>query len=129
MQRLIYTSTAEPDTGTADVFDIIATSARKNPAREITGFLIHNRGRFLQLIEGPETSIDALMSDLERDPRHNTIRTLDRIAADERWFPDWRMKRLISFNTQPATEELRDILCHKDGGSAALALISDFIDN
>ena len=46
MERLVYRSIAAPDLESAAIFEIVETSARKNPSREITGFLIHDEGRF-----------------------------------------------------------------------------------
>ncbi len=127
MERLVYRSTAADGVGTAEVFSIIETSARRNPAREITGFLIYDRDRFLQLVEGPTLSLEALMADLRDDPRHHSIDTLHRAPAAERWFPDWKMKRLISFSSEPAVEELRSMLLKKEGGNPVRTVVNEFL--
>ena len=127
MQRIVYSSVAAPGTTSADVFRIIDTSARNNPERRITGFLIHDSDRFLQLIEGPVLSLQALLETLENDDRHHSIEVLHRGDADERWFPDWKMKRLIDFSGEPAMEELRAVLKSKDGGEPIYQIVRGFL--
>ena len=127
MERLVYRSIAAPDLESAAIFEIVETSARKNPSREITGFLIHDEGRFLQLVEGPSESLDDLLVDLGNDPRHSSIEVLERAEASQRFFPNWRMKRLISFSSMPAVDELRSVLTAREGGPAILALVEDFL--
>ena len=128
MERLVYWSKASEGTGTGDVFDIVDASARNNPARDITGFLIFDEDRFFQLIEGPGDALTALMERLGSDPRHHSVEILERRDAVERWFPTWKMKQLISFNSPPAMEELREILHAKEGGDRVLTLLNGFLN-
>ena len=127
MERLLYLSTAASDTSARDVFAIIEASQRNNPARDITGFLLYDADRFLQMIEGPTLSVEGLLAVIEDDPRHHSLDIVLREASDERWFPDWEMKRLISFGSKPAQEELRDILGDKEGGADILREVDAFL--
>ena len=127
MDRIVYSSIASRGTDTPDVFEIVEVSARNNPKRAVTGFLLYDADRFLQMIEGPALALQALLEDLEADPRHHTIEVLHRSAADERWFPDWEMKHLISFSAEPALEELRRKLSTKPGGPEIFALVDGFL--
>ncbi len=127
MERLLYRSTAASGTSAKDVFAIIDASQRNNPARDITGFLLYDADRFLQMIEGPALCIEGLIAVIENDPRHHSLEIVLREPADERWFPDWEMKRLISFGSKPAQEALRDILGDKDGGADVLREVDTFL--
>lgn len=127
MERLVYRSIGAPDLEGDDLFAIVESSTRRNPAREITGFLIYDDGRFFQLIEGPGESLDELLAELETDRRHHSIEVIERSAAQDRWFPNWGMKRLISFSSLPAVDELRSTLASRDGGSALLAHVETFL--
>lgn len=127
MQRVVYSSVAGKGTTSADVFKIIETSARKNPERQITGFLIYDSDRFLQLVEGPVLSLQALLETLDDDDRHHSIEILHRGNADERWFPDWGMKRLINFTGEPALDEIRAVLNLKEGGDPIYQIVSEFL--
>jgi len=95
MRQLVYISTAEPNLNQVDIADILDASARKNPERGITGFLIFNGRNFLQLLEGPKNSLDALMADIQRDPRHSGVIRLEDHPVTERVCEKWTMKQLI----------------------------------
>lgn len=94
MEQLIYVSTASAAVAGGDVFDITQRSSLRNPQRGITGFLVFANGLFLQYVEGPPAALDTLLDDLSRDPRHHSIKVLDRRPLRERAFPGWKMKRL-----------------------------------
>lgn len=94
LSQYLYISTA-PTLSRDEVDAILATSARNNPAREITGLLLYNGRNFLQLIEGEEEALVALMLRITEDPRHSGITLLDRRAIEERSCPNWAMKRVL----------------------------------
>jgi hypothetical protein len=94
LSQYLYISTA-PTLSRDEVDAILATSARNNPARAITGLLLYNGRNFLQLIEGEEEELVGLMLKITEDPRHSGITLLDRRAIDERSCPGWAMKRVL----------------------------------
>ena len=94
MQQLIYVSYASDDFQSGDVFKIIETSARNNPTRDVTGFLVYAHDTFVQFVEGPAASLDALLNDLKADSRHQRLEVLERREGRGRCFPNWRMERL-----------------------------------
>ncbi len=94
MEQLLYTSTATARFAADDVFNIVMTSARNNPDREVTGFLVFADGAFLQLVEGPKERLDELLDVLSRDPRHRDITVNSRRSVQTRSFPNWRMQRI-----------------------------------
>ena len=127
MERLLYSSVAAEGLSTREVFEIIETSQRNNGRREVTGFLIHDGDRFLQLIEGPPLEVEGLLAMIERDHRNHSISVILRESGADRWFPEWGMKQLISFGSVPAQEELREVLGTKDGGDKLLAAVEAFL--
>jgi hypothetical protein len=58
----------------------------------VTGLLVFDGRRFLQIIEGAEEAIDSLVERLRRDPRHSAFEVRDERYVDERSFPDWTME-------------------------------------
>ena len=94
MHQLIYTSEARPGLSEDDVSRIVQQACRNNPSGDITGFLVFQQGRFLQLIEGPLMALEMLMAQLAQDDRHSQLRILSRLAIAERSFPAWRMRRV-----------------------------------
>ena len=125
MERILYTSRASKDLPSDEVFRIIETSARNNPARDVTGFLIFSQGRFLQLVEGEGRALDELLAVLKRDPRHCDLTVFYRESASQRCFPNWRMRRLGS--SPEAGEEILQTLSQHGIGTRCMTLVSEFL--
>jgi len=91
--KVSYTSiaTSNAEGACTDAETICALSQDYNALHGITGILTLHRGRFAQVLEGPETAVRQLMRRIMADPRHHSIR----IAADgpivKRRYADWRM--------------------------------------
>lgn len=83
--------------------DIVATARRNNPSREICGFLMFDRYRFHQILEGPGDAVDRLFATISGDIRHTNVESLSREAIASRLFSDWSMG---SFLTETATHPL-----------------------
>jgi len=74
-----------------DLDSIVAASQRNNPAADITGVMFFQGGRFLQFIEGEESSLRNLVARIEADPRHDEINYLFDEPLPARGFPQWSM--------------------------------------
>ena len=127
MKRIVYRSTIAAGVATAEVFNIIDTSNRRNPSRGITGFLLHDGERFLQLLEGPPLEVEGLLAEIERDPRHTDLALIYDEGTEQAWFPDWAMKRLINFTGPPAIDLLREELAGRPEADRVLKLVEDFL--
>lgn len=77
--------------------DICRTAKARNPELMITGLLFYHEGNFLQAIEGEKTNLEALMANLESDPRHKNITRIVDTEIGARSFSDWNMD---TFNLQ-----------------------------
>lgn len=104
MRQFVYISTATPNLGQVDIVNILEASARNNPERGITGFLIFNGRNFLQLVEGPKESLEALMAQIHADPRHNGVVRLEDNSITDRVCEKWTMKRLMLADSIDARE-------------------------
>ncbi|MDF2991592.1 MAG: hypothetical protein K0S37_2106 [Microbacterium sp.] len=83
-------SEAEPfDDGR--LIELLTQSRRSNHAHDLTGMLLHRRGRFFQVLEGPEDAVDTLLEKIRADGRHRDVRVLLREAIDARRFDEWTM--------------------------------------
>ena len=87
LSQYLYISTA-PTLPREEVDAILAASARNNPERGITGLLLFNGRNFLQLLEGEEGEVAALMQTITADPRHSGVSVLDRRSITARSCPD-----------------------------------------
>ncbi len=110
MITLTYVSDATARLQSGDVFKIVEASARNNSRRDLTGFLIFSNDRFFQVLEGPAAEVDALLSTLSADDRHDNIRILLREEIAERSFPNWGMKRLVEGRQGSTAEDVLDSL-------------------
>jgi hypothetical protein len=92
LKCLQYYSHATDGVAGPRVRELAEDAARVNHRLGVTGWLIHENGLFLQLIEGEREVIDNLFARIERDPRHRNVeKTLDR-DIDNRAFPTWSMR-------------------------------------
>jgi hypothetical protein len=94
LKTLTYTSRAKLDLSAQDLADIHQTARHLNALDGVTGLLIFDGSRFLQIIEGSEEAIDALVERLRRDRRHSAFEIRDERPVDARSFPHWSMELL-----------------------------------
>lgn len=92
LKQTVYTSRCTPEglSGRA-ITDILSISHHLNPGWGVTGGLAVSDGRFLQVLEGPATAVDALLLRLYRDPRHADLTVLSTRSIATRRFSDWTM--------------------------------------
>lgn len=89
-RQLFYTSRCAPG---VDVDQIVQQSRHNNAVDGITGLLWHNDGMFLQVIEGPESSVASTYARIAGDPRHEAVTILLDRPVDAREFGYWSMER------------------------------------
>ncbi|NYZ11768.1 BLUF domain-containing protein [Azospirillum sp. RWY-5-1] len=92
MLTIMYRSEAATLLPFSELTQICLTSAHKNRALGITGFLIEFDGIFLQVLEGESDAVDRLYDRIRADPRHRNVELLLREAGDTgRSFGFWAM--------------------------------------
>lgn len=91
MRQILYSSFSRPRGETADVGRILEQSRHNNALDGVTGLLWTDGIRFLQVLEGPEDSVEATFARISRDPRHQAIVTLFDKRVESRQFGDWAM--------------------------------------
>lgn len=89
--QLIYVSTATHELNTDELNRILDSSVQHNEQNDVTGLLLYVEGSFMQVVEGPEKSIDELIGRLEHDSRHHSILVLSRSEVFTREFASWSM--------------------------------------
>jgi hypothetical protein len=87
LHQLVYVSTAVEPFSRRDLDALVASARARNEAAAITGFLLHRRGNFLQLLEGDRDAVAALYERLLRDRRHRWATRLLEGAVEARSFP------------------------------------------
>lgn len=76
---------------TATLNGILLDARRLNTRDDITGALICRQDIFLQLLEGPETTVLATFERIRADDRHVEVRQVINTPVKERLFGDWAM--------------------------------------
>ncbi|RKR74832.1 FAD-dependent sensor of blue light [Frondihabitans australicus] len=66
-------------------------SRASNRRLGITGLLLHDAGRFVQILEGEPSAVEDRYARIAGDPRHTDVRLLLCEEEDERRFPNWSM--------------------------------------
>jgi hypothetical protein len=92
LKTLTYTSRARLDLGDEDLAAIHETARHFNALDGISGLLLFDGSRFLQIVEGAEDAVDNLVERLRMDPRHSAFEIRDERFVDRRSFPDWSME-------------------------------------
>jgi hypothetical protein len=91
MIELIYCSRVAPDLEFPEIYKILKQSQTSNSAVNITGVLLFNTRYFLQAMEGPEQSIDALYQRIQNDRRHQDVTLIGRQPLKARQWSQWSM--------------------------------------
>lgn len=91
INQLIYISQAARKMSSEDLLDILKIAKEKNQKIDVTGSLFYNGGWFLQVLEGPLSTLNLLYKKIEKDPRHKNSRILYNQPATFRTFTRWSM--------------------------------------
>lgn len=111
LKSLAYTSMARLDFSETDLADIHQVARHLNALDGITGLLVFDGVRFLQIIEGASEAIDNLVERLRRDNRHTAFEIRDERFIAARSFPDWSLELVrVSNGYRESLTELEPIL-------------------
>ncbi|HYG48971.1 MAG TPA: BLUF domain-containing protein [Allosphingosinicella sp.] len=111
LKTLTYTSRARLDLTDEDLGAIHQTARHLNALDGVTGLLLFDGSRFLQIIEGSEDAIDNLVERLRMDRRHSAFEVRDERYVERRSFPDWSMELVrVSTGYKSARDEVATIL-------------------
>jgi len=91
MLQLAYISSARGSLILSDVEQILLVSRRNNQAKRITGLLIFDGKRFLQVLEGDAEVVEQTYTRIRKDARHRAVVTLSERTVADRGFGSWAM--------------------------------------
>ena len=91
VRQIVYFSTAAGRQDKITIAGILAVSRDYNLRQEVSGLLVAGGYRYLQVIEGPERTVDALVERIRRDRRHVGVSVLVDRKIARRSFGGWSM--------------------------------------
>jgi hypothetical protein len=106
-RRIVYASTATARTDDETQIDILRQSRANNGLNGISGILLSDGRRFLQVLEGTPEAIAHVFAQISADPRHAEVRMLLDELDSRRIFSGWTM---ASMSDDRQTEAIRERL-------------------
>ena len=91
IRQVVYTSVSTRFASPQDLAEILGSARDHNEADRISGMLLYRRGHFLQVLEGPDGHLSALLDKLKKDPRHRDLQILSDGTIAARAFGTWSM--------------------------------------
>lgn len=91
LMSVVYSSRAREAFDDEALRNLLAESRTNNARRDVTGMLLYRGGRFVQILEGPESAVRDVMATITGDPRHTDVRVLIDEFIAERNFAEWTM--------------------------------------
>lgn len=88
---ILYSSSAVEPFDDERLLALLRQSRANNERHALTGMLLYRGGRFVQVLEGPESAVREVVERIGRDPRHTKMRMLFEEPITERQFAAWTM--------------------------------------
>ncbi len=91
LYQIMYISSVTVSMTADECAGIAKASAIRNSADDVTGLLLFNSRRFLQVLEGPRDAVQRTFDRISRDGRHSAIVKLREATIENREFGQWGM--------------------------------------
>jgi hypothetical protein len=88
-----------------ELTDLFGTTENNNSGKNITGILLYESGKFLQVLEGEEDVLKKLYEKIEADSRHNNIFVILNQKCKRRIFENYASR----FSIVKSKEDLRNV--------------------
>lgn len=134
LYRLVYYSENRIRTDDSDfaveIEKILSTSRRNNARAGLSGALMFSEGYFGQVLEGPQSAIEATFERLQRDQRHSDVVLLEFTPVSARIFQSWTMAYVGNQSGLfSAFEEAPNMADHRDLGQAVLSKLRELVES
>jgi CheY-like chemotaxis protein len=117
--QLLYYSLATKPLSEGELYELLSQARQSNAARQITGVLVYQHGRYVQVLEGPEAEVRALYARIQQDPRHTQVVTISEATNSRRYLAQWRMA--LGRASIPALAQLVEaVLAYESGKETPL---------
>jgi hypothetical protein len=92
MYFCIYASSASSPLADHDLMSIKEKSKKETEKLDVTGLLVFHRNNFIHYYEGEKSAVGKIVSSIEKDKRHNTVKPIAEGTVKERQFPNTSME-------------------------------------
>ncbi|MBO9465863.1 BLUF domain-containing protein [Tropicibacter sp. R15_0] len=89
--QTMYISRSIHPQGHLSDLEIMEIASQTNQGIGITGVLLRDKQRFLQIVEGDKAQIETLLDKIQNDQRHYDVQVLFSRKLTQRNFEDWAM--------------------------------------
>ncbi len=89
--QLVYVSSEAKPYDENSLLELLELCRRENRRHNVTGLLLYHDCCFMQVLEGRESDIDQLYTNIQKDPNHKNLLCLLKTPIDDRDFPNWSM--------------------------------------
>lgn len=129
MIQISYISSATRSMSQDDLEEILRISRENNAQLGITGMLLYGNKTFIQIMEGEEKVVNALIEKIKRDPRHTDFHVLKKKTIERREYSDWSMGfKRVSEDDFQAVKGL-ETLSEKDFNTAFLGSHGSIVES
>ncbi len=87
----VYTSAAVLPMPKSKLYKILVDSRVSNRLADVTGLLVYVDGTFLQVLEGEQNVVSALLEKISKDRRHKDVKVVYKTGIEGRTFNAWQM--------------------------------------
>lgn len=91
MHHLVYASSATQLLQKPELIELLEKSRRNNIRLGVSGLLLYQGGKIMQVLEGEKPVIETLFERIKADTRHVDVVVLLNSPIADRSFPDWSM--------------------------------------
>jgi Sensors of blue-light using FAD len=130
MLQVVYASAALAPLSELELTQLLMRARANNTRRGVTGLLLYIDGSFLQVLEGEDHVVEALLARIARDPRHDRVSILLRRPIEQRQYSEWAMGFVSPKHLTASLPGYSDYLSTRSGvdsgASAAEQLLASF---
>jgi hypothetical protein len=89
--QVLYHSCTRAAPSDDQLQELLRQSRAYNAQHGITGLLLYSDGHYVQVLEGPQSAVQALYARIQQDPRHEQVVTVSAGPGPQRQFAEWSM--------------------------------------
>jgi hypothetical protein len=92
MYFCIYASSASSPLADHELMSIKEKSKKESEKLDVTGLLVFHRNNFIHYYEGEKSAVSKIISSIQKDKRHNTVKQIAEGKIKERQFGSMSME-------------------------------------